>query len=128
VWDYLSPLDPDWSLTQTLPPGGLGGGPSGEQSVKLEWQPIDYIKDGGYYLVYQADTPEGPYIQVGETLTKTETTYVVDALNRGQTYYFSVQSFTPAHKDQQNDLYSELSEPVAAMPLILNMLPLMVRQ
>ena len=40
--------------------------------------------------------------------------YVVDNLSPGTTYYVVVRTYTPAHGEQQNNLWSEYSQEVSA--------------
>ncbi len=98
--------DPDWAQTQTAPPADLHGAPTGPGAVQLTWTPILYTGDGGYYEVFYATTPGGALAQHGATANKSASGYLAGSLAPGATYYFKVRTFTPAHDDQRNALYS----------------------
>ncbi len=86
-------------------------------SATLSWTPIAYTGDGGDYEVLYGTAPGGPYTQVGcTTADKTATGCTVNSLTAGTDYYFVVQTFTPMHGDQQNDLLSAVSAEVTAAP------------
>ncbi|GEM_PF-3048891 len=107
--DFLNKKSPKWANTQTVPPENLNAIPLSMTSVQLSWSPIRYMSDGGYYRIKYAATPGGPYTDAGTTDNKTAKDYEVAGLSPG-TYYFVVETFTPAHGDQQSDLTSELSK------------------
>lgn len=113
--DYLNGFDSWWSDTQTIPPD-LQVADVGTDSVTLSWTPIPYTEHGGYYEIRSATAPGGPYDVVhGSTDDKTASGYVVDNLLPGP-YYFVVRTYTPAHGDQQSDLWSSYSNEVSATP------------
>ncbi len=108
---FLVGLSPDWADTQTISPSNVQVENVASDSVTLSWTPISYVGDGGYYQVMYGTTDGGPYDQSGcQTTDKTETGCTVSGLDTaGTTYYFVVQTFTPAHGDQSNDLTSASS-------------------
>ena len=111
----VSSPDPDWRETQTVPPTKFYPGDLAMSKVQLTWNPIRYTDDGGYYEVLMSTTAGGPYSSVGKTASKHDDSLTVDGLTPGQTYYFVVRTFTPAHDYQQNDLTSENSDEVLVM-------------
>jgi Leucine-rich repeat (LRR) protein len=112
---FLSTQDPDWAQTQTVLPTNLTATPLSENSIQISWTPILYTSDGGYYWVQYATTPGGPYTPAtSATPNKSATSYVVSGLSPNTTYYFVVQTYTPAHDLQQNELTSDLSAEVSA--------------
>ncbi|NJO17695.1 MAG: hypothetical protein HC877_18750 [Thioploca sp.] len=113
---FLSSKDSDWDQTQTIPPTNLQATPLSENSIEVSWTPILYSGDGGYYRVKYATTTGGPYIPTTTTTAddKSATSYVVTDLSPNTTYYFVVETYTPAHDMQQNDLTSALSTEVSA--------------
>jgi uncharacterized repeat protein (TIGR01451 family) len=107
--------DPDWRDTQTVAPTNITATASSTDTVQVAWTPITYTSDGGYYQVKYATTSGGPYTKASSTTqNKSATSYDVTGLTPGTTYYFVVETFTPKHGDQQNDLTSELSVEVNA--------------
>jgi hypothetical protein len=114
---FLTGKDPDWADTQTVAPGDVAVGSVSETSVGLSWTAIPYTGDGGYYEVSVATTPGGPYTVHGVTADKSATAYPVTGLLPETTYYFVVRTFTPAHGEQQNDLWSDYSGEVSTSTL-----------
>ena len=103
---FLSNKDSNWATTQTVAPTNIAAAAQGGNSVQVSWTPIAYTADGGYYAVYYATTPGGPYTKHGVTADKNSTNYLVTGLAANTQYYFSVSSYTPAHGEQQNELSS----------------------
>jgi len=115
---FLAVEDPDWAATQTIPPGNLQA-----NGTTLTWTPILYTGDGGYYVISQATTPGGPYTVAGQTADKTVSSYTVAGLNYNTTYYLVVQSYTPAHGEQQNNLLSDYSQEISITTSAENAIP-----
>jgi len=68
-----------------------------------------------YYQVKYATSQGGSYTSAETTTSdKTATSYVVENLSSNTTYYFVVETYTPAHGEQLNTLTSELSVEVSA--------------
>jgi hypothetical protein len=111
---FLDDKDPDWADTQTVPPTDVRVVGVSSNTVELSWTPITYTAHGGYYEVNFATTPGGPYTAHGTASDKTATGYLADNLSPDTTYYFVVRTYTPAHGDQKNDLWSGYSEEVSA--------------
>lgn len=114
---FLDAKNNGWADTQTIPPAGVSISNITENSVKLNWTPITYTDHGGYYIVKYSTIMGGGYIDAGFTTDKFASEMTVADLDPGTTYYFVVQTFTPAHSDvaQQNDLFSEFSQEVFGM-------------
>jgi len=106
VIEFLDVKDPDWAQTQTVPPDGIWVIQAAAERLRLAWTPISYTWNGGYYEVYWANGPAGPFALDGRTAAKTVNAYAVDGLAAGTTYYFYVRTYTPAHGSQQNELWS----------------------
>jgi Leucine-rich repeat (LRR) protein len=103
---FLNTKDPDWYLTQTLPPENLTVRNIRRRGVTLSWTPIPYTGDGGYYEVGVATTPGGPYNFHRHTASKLTQRFIAANLQPGTTYYFVVRTFTPSHGQQENALTS----------------------
>jgi len=103
------------SNTQTVAPTNIVATVLSASEVKVEWMPISYKADGGYYQVKYATSQGGSYTSAETTTSdKTATSYVVENLSSNTTYYFVVETYTPAHGEQLNTLTSELSVEVSA--------------
>jgi M6 family metalloprotease-like protein len=119
---FLNKNDPDWAETQTLPPSDIAVNAISSVSVEVNWKPIVYTGDGGYYEVSIASQANGSFAVQGATSDKLATGYTVTGLSPGEKYYVKVRTFTPAHfvdyddswgdGDQKNDLWSSDSEVV----------------
>jgi len=105
---FLDEKNRKWSTTQTIPPGNLSFEPLTATSIRIIWDTIPYEGDSGYYRIKRGDTRGGPYAEAGVTESKRVGEFEVTGLSAG-TYYFVVETSTPAHDDQQSDLTSVLS-------------------
>jgi len=108
----INAIDPDWAQTQTVPPTAV----QATSVNQLNWTPIPYWADGGYYQVGYATTTNGPYTFMDPIGNKSTPGFTVKNLTPG-TYYFVVRTFTPQHftpanGQQQNDLTSDNSAEV----------------
>lgn len=117
VATFFDTKDPDWTNTQTIPPTNLGTGALSPYSAEITWSPIPYTGDGGFYRVKYATAPGGPYTEAGTTVDKSASNYTVTGLDPEIAYYFVVETFTPAHLGQRNDLTSPLSAEISATTL-----------
>ena len=74
--------------------------------------PIPYTGDGGSYEIsHSAVSDTGPWTPlVPTTADKLASTYTVTGLDTSVSNYFRVQTHTPKHGIQQNDLSSEYSD------------------
>ena len=112
-------LDADWLATQTTKVTDLRPVEFFTSALRLAWTPIAYTADGGYYQVALATQRDGPYTVHGQTADKNVSSYLVDGLTPGQTYFFQVRSVTPAHGEQPNTLMSDPA-PAAGVTLTPN--------
>ena len=117
VCAFAEAREPNWRQSQTLAPTGVEVRKPTSTTVDLAWMPISYTDDGGGYEVGYATEPAGPYVVHGITNRKTATAYTITGLCPGQTYYFAVRTYTPAHNQQQNNLYSDFSQTLTATTL-----------
>ena len=116
VRNFFNLKNPGWVSTQTVPPGGIRARMVSATSVIVSWQPIAYTAHGGYYQVSYSATPGEPYTPGCQTASKTAQSCRIDGLPVAPAYYFVVQTFTPAHDAQQNDLLSAYSDEVTPGP------------
>ncbi|MCP4349126.1 MAG: hypothetical protein GY795_26905 [Desulfobacterales bacterium] len=110
LFDFLSASEPGWADTQTLPPTDTAAKILTENSIRISWTPVSY---GGYYLIRYGDSAGGPYAGESSTADISASNYDVTGLSPG-TYFFVVETYTPAHDDQQNNLTSDPSSEVSA--------------
>lgn len=113
--DCATQLNPRWMDTQTLPPADLRATAISSDTVRLEWTPIRYNTDSGFYEISSLPTIAAvgiitPTIH-GQTETKRSSVYTVTNLVPDITYQFSIRTHT-----QQLELWSEPSESVSATP------------
>jgi hypothetical protein len=114
VADFLEHVDPGWTTTQTVPPTGPSITDVTATAMRLRWTPISYTGDGGYYELWRATTPGGPYTLHGHTTDKFAAQYPAINLIPNTLYYWVVRSYTPAHGLQQNALHSPPSAEISA--------------
>jgi len=113
VRTFLNSKDPDWANTQTVAPSNLRTTANATQnSITVSWTRIPYVADGGYYEISYALASEGVYEIAGTTANKSATSFVIASLVPGTEYNFRVRTYTPAHGNQQNDLWSDYSDVV----------------
>ncbi|BAP57680.1 hypothetical protein THII_3383 [Thioploca ingrica] len=113
--NFLNGKNPTWKQTQTVPPTDIKTKTLSKNSVEVSWTPILYTGDGGYYQVKYATIPNGSYTPTTSTTAdKNATNYIVNELLPDTTYYFVIETYTPPHQLNQNELVSELSPPISA--------------
>ncbi|MFP4309828.1 MAG: fibronectin type III domain-containing protein, partial [Desulfococcaceae bacterium] len=110
---------PGWAETQTVPPTNLSIDSADTNGVTVAWTPIAYTGDGGGYRVKYATTSGGPYADGGTTSDKSASNHVVTGLSPNRTYHFVVETFTPSHSSNPNDLTSSLSQEISAATSVL---------
>jgi hypothetical protein len=116
----LDERDPGWEHTQTVPPGDLVASAPSWDRVVISWSPVLYTADGGYFEIGCAIESGGPYQPCGKTSGKNDTGITLLGLAPGRTHYLAARTFTPAHGEQKNDLWSEYSLEVSVtVPVLL---------
>jgi len=110
---FLNSKDPDWDETQTIAPEGVTVVSVTDRTVWIEWTPIVYTADFGGYEVFGKQATRTAD-SGGYTLNKLGFTFPVTALQPGQAYDFTVDTFTRSHALNQNTVVSEMTEPVTA--------------
>jgi Leucine-rich repeat (LRR) protein len=105
----------DWQSTQTVAPTNLSATVLSSTEIRLDWTPIAYTADGGYYEICRAATSGGdcatPPVNSSPKSTNTET---VGSLSPNTTYYFKVLTVTDPHFQNDNTVTSEWTEEVMA--------------
>ena len=98
--------------TQTLPPTELSVSLVTEDSVMLNWTPIDYQNENGFYEISYRKDDESTYRMYSKTETAVNAAKI-DGLLPKTTYHFVVRTYTPPHLLQANALWSTYSNPVS---------------
>jgi Leucine-rich repeat (LRR) protein len=114
VIDFLRTKDPDWASTQTVAPADVYATTLSATSVDVGWTAIAYTGDAGTYEVGYSTTPGGSYTVGCTTANKSQTTCTVNDLLPQTLYYFAARTYTAAHGEQQNNLWSAYSTDVSA--------------
>lgn len=103
----LERLDSGWTATQTIAPRDLRPAAIETGAVQLAWAPIAYTADGGFYEVSYATTVDGPYTVHGRTADKSASSYRLDGLTPGSSYFVRVQTVTPPHANHADEVHSD---------------------
>lgn len=114
VVDFLNFWNRDWDQVQTVPVTDLRV-VSGQHLFqgRLHWAPITYTGDGGYYRISYSDVPCSQENDIhGRDLGFTDDKTVSDfafglPLHTSGYLFFCVQTYTPAHSINPNDLWSD---------------------
>ncbi|MFN8491644.1 MAG: Ig-like domain-containing protein [Caldilineaceae bacterium] len=109
---FLAAKSPNWGNTQTLPPTNLQVTRLSNTSVQLDWTPIAYTADGGYYEIWPIVWPSGSLLPIVRTSDKQRHNITIASLPADATVEFSMLTVTPAHGLQQNLLQSYFSNRV----------------
>jgi Leucine-rich repeat (LRR) protein len=104
--------DSDWDATQTVAPVNIEVTGSDDQSVSLAWDEIEY-KYPGHFRVWYAVSSGGPWLDGGATTDQGALEYTVEGLLSGGTYFFTVQTETYPHENNQNQVVSDHSATVS---------------
>ncbi len=107
-------LGGNWQGTQTIAPTGLSATGLLPGQVTVNWTPIAYTGDTGYYQVLYATSPGGPYTPFATvTANKAASSLAVTGLAQLTPYYFVVKTTTLPHPNNPNTV---VSEPSAELP------------
>jgi Leucine-rich repeat (LRR) protein len=108
----------DWRDTQTAPPrrptAALDGGPA---DVLLTWDPIRFQQGGGYFEIFHADSPLGPFVSVGRTADKRQTSFRVAGLAPRARHWFRIRTVSEPGADNPNRVVSRPTPVVAITTL-----------
>jgi len=112
---FLNSKDSDWESTQTVASENVTAVSITDNSILVQWTPVTYTTDPGSYIVYYSRTPGGPYTLFGTAGDKSSSQMKVTGLQSDTAYYFVVKTLTYAHPYNQNTVYSDYSEEMAAV-------------
>lgn len=94
---------PGWQQTQTIAPLGLHATAVTTNSVILQWQPISYTLDGGYYEALIAENTTITPLLTLRTPDKLSASLTITGLQPGRSYQVQMTTLTPAHGNQPDD-------------------------
>ncbi|MCE7985269.1 MAG: hypothetical protein DYG89_29195 [Caldilinea sp. CFX5] len=103
----LDQREPKWAATQTVAPTRLTAWFDGPEHIRVTWEPIAYQADGGYYAIELATGAAGAFQLQGVTTDKQTNTYLIAQPPLADEYTVRVRTYTPAHGDQVNHLWSD---------------------
>jgi Leucine rich repeat/Fibronectin type III domain len=109
-WDFFldarSPLG--FLNTQTTPPStGLSVTGATTSSLTLNWDPILYTFDPGFYSLFMSDTPSGPSAPAQSVPAgKTATQVTLEGLKVNTTYHFYMVTTTLPNANNANQVQS----------------------
>jgi hypothetical protein len=105
----------DWQSTQTVPVTGLSVTGLLPTQVTVNWTPIPYTGDPGYYQVFFSMVSGPPYTPFATVTTnKSATSLTVTGLTPLTPYHFVVQTTTQPHANNQNTVLSGHSAEVSS--------------
>jgi len=108
----------DWQSTQTIAPAGLNTSGATSGAITVNWTPITYTADGGFYEVFYATIAGGPYTAFSTTTAnKAASSLTVTGLAANTAYYFVAQTTTLPHSSNQNTVVSGYSTEATGMTL-----------
>ncbi len=112
----------DWQSTQTIAPANLSTSGATPSAITVNWTPIAYTADGGFYQVGYSTTAGGPYAPFPPTTSsKSSSSLTVTGLAANTRYYFVVSTTTQPHGGNSNIVTSgfsaEVSDLTAGQPL-----------
>ncbi len=104
----------DWQSTQTVSPTDLRTSDATANAIIVNWTPISYTADSGFYQTRYSTTAGGPYTTFAATTSsKASSSLVVAGLSANTRYYFIVTTSTQPHSFNSNTVVSGFSEEVS---------------
>jgi hypothetical protein len=94
--------------TQTRPPRFARVVSAKENSLTLAWNPIRYQADDGFYSVFVAPGPRGPFHLAARVSPKSVGSFTLTGLDPATTYYLRVRAVTRPHPRNPNSVLSPL--------------------
>jgi len=109
---FLDARAGNWADTQRVAPTPITTTVLSHTSVQLNWKPLPLQIMDAYYEISIAAEGEG-FVVYGITTSIAEDSYIIDGLSPATTYEIRLRTYTPAHEDNQNALWSEYSAAVS---------------
>jgi Leucine-rich repeat (LRR) protein len=127
-WNALYSADPaltsfltakqggDWQSSQTIAPTNLSTSNATPSAITVNWTPIAYTADNGFYQVWYSTTAGGPYTPFATTSSsKASSSLTVTGLAASTTYYFVVSATTQPFVANRNKVTSGFSAEVSGL-------------
>jgi hypothetical protein len=102
----LDTLDPGWQSTQTVPPQAIRPAQINNNAVLLNWLPVAVALPGSVYEISYSEQFDGPFIIEGRTADTQASSFTINGLSQGTTYFVRVQTITPASVNNPDELAS----------------------
>jgi hypothetical protein len=112
---FINNYNSNWEVSQTIVPENVTTGTVTETTVQVQWSPVTYTDPGGYRVFYST-SHGGPYTYFGLISDKTTTQLNTTRLDLNTIYYFTVQTFTNPHANNQNTVTSNYSQEAVYYP------------
>ncbi len=103
---FLDANQSGWDLTQTIAPDNFEVSGQSDGTISLAWTPIPSTTIAAGYEIYYSISAEGPYTLTA-TLSKYDSSTLVDNLEPETQYFFRTRSFTNSHTLNKNRVVSE---------------------
>jgi len=99
---FLTNLQGIWKYLQIIAPTDVTAESVATDSILVSWSPIDYLDDG-YYIIHYG-TVSGTYTGSVQTTDLTASSVTLSGLDSDEEYFITVESYAPAHVENQNIL------------------------
>jgi Leucine-rich repeat (LRR) protein len=112
----------DWQSTQTIAPANLSTSGATASAITVNWTPIVYAADNGFYQVGYSTTAGGPYTPFATTTSsKSSSSLTVTGLATNTRYYFVVSTTTQPHgNSSSNTVTSGFSAEVSGLTAVVS--------
>lgn len=110
---FVNALQPAWSSTQTIAPKDVYARINADATMTVQWTPITYQSDAGYYRVRYGTEP-GVYTSTAQTTTKTDSSITIADIDPVTAYYVVVDTLTSPHDAQKNTVTGTGTVEIAA--------------
>ena len=109
VNEFLEAKQADWDATQNVSPTNLSVSNPTNQGFDLNFTPIAYVGDAGYYEAYCSTNANGPFFVNNRSMDKSSDSLTVTDLLPNTVYFCNIRTVTLPHGVQANLLASEPS-------------------
>jgi Leucine-rich repeat (LRR) protein len=113
---FLNGLQANWQATQTVPPTGFAAQVLSAVRIQLTWNEVSYQDDPGGYMIRFGKRADA----LNDSLlipAKDSTSVIISNLDSDSTYFFTIQTFTDPHDDNDGRVFSAPSATISARTL-----------